>query len=156
MNLGRVNQKVDQLGVDMGQFMRQMSGQGPQVALRRVRAGHRRWRQARAAVCLTPLPSLHLNAPMAMSTEMREQSDFGRIARGSAGVAELVAMMEQQPCISVESFETFAMRKTGVFSESQPWSVAKLAKEHVAQVDGHPTLQKTITILGQISISVNR
>ena len=38
-----------------------------------------------------------LPAPLAMSgpyTEMGEQSDFGRMARGSVGVAELVAIIE--------------------------------------------------------------
>ena len=72
------------------------------------------------------------------------------MARGSAGVAELVAIMEQQPCISVESFETFARRKAGVSFEGQPWSVAKLATVHVAQMDSHVTLQEAIMILGQI------
>ena len=129
-----VNQKGDQLGVDMGRFMHQMSGQlNPQVALRRLGAGHSRWRQARTAV----FPTSAITAPdgpmaMAMSTEMGKQSGFGRMARGSAGVGELVAIMEQQPWISVESFETFARRKVRVFFEGQPWSVAKLAKEHVA------------------------
>ena len=81
-----------------------------------------------------------LPAPMAMSTEMGEQSDFGRMARGSAGVTELVAIMEQQP----------AERRAGVFFEGQPWSVAKLAKEHVARMQSHRTLQENIMILGQI------
>ena len=82
-----------------------------------------------------PLP-----APMAMSTDMGEQSDLGRMARGSAVVAELVTIMEQQPWISLESFEAFAKRKAGVFFEGQPGSVAKLANEHEAQMQGHRAL----------------
>ena len=86
---------------------------------------------------------------MAMSTDMGEQNDFGRMARGSAGVSEPVCIMEQQPWSSLESFEAFAKRKAGVCFEWQPWSVAKFAKEHAAQMQGYRALQKNIMILGQ-------
>ena len=137
MNLENVNQKVDQLGADMRQFMQHMSNLGPPGPF----ASGQSWTQQMATGTCNGMPYT-LPAPVAMSTDLGEQRDLGRMARGSAGVAELVAIMEQQPWISVESFEAFAKRKAGVFFEGQPWSVAKLAKEHVAQMQGHRTLQK--------------
>lgn len=137
MNLDNVNQSVDQLGADIRQFMPQMSNQGPPGPF----ASGQSWTQQMATGTGNAMPYT-LPASMATSTDVGEQNDFGRMARGNAGVAELVAIMEQQPWISVESFEAFAKRKAGVFFEGQPWSVAKLAKEHVAQMQGHRTLQK--------------
>ena len=115
MNLGNVNQKVDQLGADLRRFMQQISGQGPPGQF----ASGQSWTQQMATGMGNGMPYT-LPAPMAMSTDMGEHTDFGRMARRNAGVAELVARMEQQPWIPVESFEAFAGQKAGVLCEGQP------------------------------------
>ena len=45
-------------------------------------------------------------APMVISMYVGAQGGFGRMARGGANVAGLVEIMEQQPGIQVEAFET--------------------------------------------------
>ena len=139
MSLGNVKRKVDQFTTDMRQFMRQVSGQAhpSHFALEQMARG-----------TSNGMPNT-LPASIVMSTDLGEQSDFCRMARGSAGVAELVAILEQQPWVSVESLGTFAKRKAGVLFEGQPWSVAKLTKEQVAE-KGHLALEETVMILGQI------
>jgi hypothetical protein len=85
---------------------------------------------------------------MGMSGALGEDADsFGRMARGSAGIAELVHMMEAYPDSVVQNFEIYAMRKCGVFHSGQAWSLEALAAEHVRKLDGHRTLAKMLVIL---------
>ena len=87
-----------------------------------------------------------LPAPIVMSTDLGKQSDFCRKARGSADVAELVAIMQW---VSLESLRTIAKRIAGVLFEGKPWSMGKLTKEPATK-KRHMALEETVLILGQI------
>jgi hypothetical protein len=86
-------------------------------------------------------------APSALSLVGGDAEDFSRVAKGSGGIAEMVHMMRFCPDTVVVSFEAFAMQKAGVFHEGQAWSLEAIARDHIAMVEGHRTLCKTIVIL---------
>ena len=89
----------------------------------------------------------HQLMPTAAGLTGEDGDSFGRMARGSAGVAEIVHLMEFYPETVVTNIETFAMRKAGVFHAGQAWSMEAIAAEHIRKMVGHRTLQKTIVIL---------
>jgi hypothetical protein len=89
----------------------------------------------------------YFNAPTAAGLAGDESDAFGRMARGSAGMAELVHTMHVFPWQVIESFEAYARQPAGVFMNGQAWSLEAIARSHVAQLEGHRTLAKTIVIL---------
>ena len=89
MNLQNANAKVDTLGSEMRAFMQAMSGQ------RTGAPSSGGWVQQMMMGTANGMP-LQMHAPNVNMVDSPE-SDFGRMARGSAGVAELVAVVNQQP-----------------------------------------------------------
>ena len=72
---------------------------------------------------------------------------FGRMARGSAGVAELVHVMEELPWENIELFEHYCQRHAGVLFPGQAWSTEDIVKRRVESLEGHRTLKKMMTVL---------
>jgi hypothetical protein len=86
-------------------------------------------------------------APTALGLSGGGAEDFSRVAKGSAGIAEMVHMMRFFPDTVVVNFESFAMQRAGDSHEGQPWSLEAIARDHIAKIEGHRTLCKTIVIL---------
>ena len=89
----------------------------------------------------------HFNAPTALGLAGDVSDAFGRMKRGSAGMAELVHTMHAYSWQVIESFEEYARQQAGVFMNGQAWSLEAIARSHVAQLVGHHTLGKKIVIL---------
>ena len=127
MNLGNVKRRVDQFGTDLKQLLQQVSGKVPLGTLWRGRP-HSIARGTSSAMPYT------LPAPIIMSNDLGKQSDFCRMARGGTSMSGLVAIMDRQPWISVDPLGALTKRKAGELFEGQPWLVAKLTKEQVAEI----------------------
>ena len=89
-----------------------------------------------------------MHAPITMGLTEGDESDaFGRMAKGSAGIAELVYMMRVYPWQVIENFGSYARQHAGVFRNDQVWPLEAIARSHVERMDGHKTLAKMIIIL---------
>ena len=62
-------------------------------------------------------------------------------------MGELVHTMGVYPWQVTESFEAYARQQAGAFMNGQAWSLEAIARAHVAQLEGHRTLAKTLVIL---------
>ena len=75
---------------------------------------------------------------------------FGRMAKGSAAIAELVARREVAPEASLAAFEDKMRREMGVYHPDAPWSLEQHARQVNSEIDGHRTLKKFILVMAHL------
>ena len=82
-----------------------------------------------------------------MSSLDGAETDYSRIANGSAAVQEIVNTLEYNPFAVVESFEGRVRREEGALEPGVTWKVTDNAERSIERVDGHVSLKKGVSIL---------
>jgi hypothetical protein len=73
---------------------------------------------------------------------MNSKGDFGRMARGSAGVAELIHSHSLGAWGNISILEQAVRLQQGAYHANQPWSLDGHARMEIAELNGHRTLKK--------------
>ena len=85
-----------------------------------------------------------------LSSLEADAGDFGRVAKGSAGVQEIVSTTEANPWAVITSFEMRMAREEGATMPGASWSTTRHAERVTEKVAGHVALKKALVMIGQI------
>ena len=97
-----------------------------------------------AQYCRGPIPNDSGAAPAQSGYEnlVNSEGDFGRMARGSAGVAELIHSHSLGAWGNISILEQTVRLQQGACHANQPWSLDGHARMEIAELNGHRTLKK--------------